>query len=91
MVASLAAARVVAVFSVRLVRLWVENPLYRLTEEARDPECERQRRIVLTGLDRIDGLAGDVKLLGKLGLRPAPFGAEDLESILHHEILIGNA
>src|SRR5204863_9176774 len=49
------------------------------------PEGERQRqtRIVLAGLDGVDGLPGYLEPLGEIGLRPMTLSAEESESVLH--------
>ena len=42
---------------------------------------ERQARVVASGLDRIDGLAGDVQLVGQGALAPAVSLAQRLEVV----------
>src|SRR5436305_5436302 len=61
----------------------IENLLYAHVEQPRQPEGQRQRRIVLAGLDRIDRLARDADPAAKLRLAPASFRPQDPQSILH--------
>lgn len=63
--------------------LVLENRLDRLSEQAGNPEGERQAWVVLAGLDRVNALAGNVEALGQVGLVPSEFCAQRLESVLH--------
>lgn len=65
--------------------------LNRFIEEVRDPEGERQTRVILSCFDRIDGLSGDFQVLGQIGLRPASFRAEGFEMIVHGDRFSGDA
>ena len=66
--------------------LIIENLLDRKVEKAGDAEGERQRGIVLAGLDRVDCLARDVEPDGQLGLAPIPLGAQNLEAVVHARV-----
>jgi hypothetical protein len=50
---------------------WCERLFYRQCEQFGNFEGERQTRIVLSGLGRVDGLPGNVQLLAEFGLGPA--------------------
>src|SRR6476659_10272383 len=60
-----------------------EDVFDRQVEQLGDAEGERQRRVVLAGLDRVDALSRDFQAAGEVGLAQAAFGAQDLEEILH--------
>src|SRR5690606_31798151 len=61
----------------------VENLLDRHVEQAGDAECQRQRRIVLAGFDRVDRLARHVEAQGQLRLAPVALGAQHFQPVLH--------
>src|SRR5688572_19687573 len=61
----------------------VEHRLDGQVEQAGDLEGERQRRVVLAGLDGVDALAGDPQAISELALAPVALGAQDLEAVLH--------
>jgi len=48
-----------------------------------DLEGQRQRRIVLRRLYRIDCLSGHADPFSEIGLGPAPLGAEHSDTVLH--------
>ena len=60
----------------------IENLLDPHPEQARQPEGQRQRRIVLAGLDRVDRLARHTDPAAKLRLAPATFCTYYQQSIL---------
>lgn len=53
-----------------------EQRLDGVAEYRGDLEGEREARVVPAGLDRVDGLARDVQMIGELGLTPPARGAE---------------
>src|SRR5512140_2513466 len=61
----------------------MEDLLDAAAEEARDGEGQRQRRQIATRLDRIDGLARDVQLVGELTLAQAPVLAQPAHLVRH--------
>src|SRR5206468_7665778 len=63
--------------------LIIENVLDMLVEQARELERERERGIVLAGLDRVDRLARHAEAAAKLGLAPVALGAKDFQTVLH--------
>src|SRR6185437_1453217 len=65
------------------LRFVVEDLLDGQGEDAGDAEGEGERRVVAAGLDGVDALAGDLELLGEVGLRPAAEGAEIFETVIH--------
>jgi hypothetical protein len=52
-------------------------------EETIEFEGEGEAGVVFTSLDSVNGLTRNLELLGKLGLGPVAFGAEDAESVIH--------
>src|SRR4051812_25106843 len=60
----------------------IENLLDPHPEQARQPKGQRQRGIVLTGLDRVHRLARHADPAAKLRLAPAAFRPKDPQSIL---------
>ena len=62
-----------------------EHVFDRTAEKLGDPECQRERRIVFAGFDRIHALAGDFEPLRKIGLAPATLGAKDSQSVFHFD------
>lgn len=67
-----------------IVRMKFKDGFDRLIEHARDAKSERETRIVLLGLDRVDGLARHLQPGRKLCLRPISFCAKDAEAVHHH-------
>src|SRR5689334_23747401 len=61
----------------------IENLLDRAVEEAREPEGERQRRIIFAGLDGVYRLARDAEAGAELRLAPVPLRAQHLQPVLH--------
>src|SRR6187455_1825666 len=57
--------------------------LDRQAEHVGDTERQRQRRIVLSGLDRIHALPRYLERVGKLLLAPLAFGAQHAQAVLH--------
>ena len=72
-----------ALTGVRLIFVLDEDGFYGGAEETGDAHGERQRRVVLARLDRVDGLAGDFEALCEVGLAPVALSAEDAETVLH--------
>src|SRR5205085_5901066 len=64
-----------------------ENLLDRSVEQFGDPKGERQGRIILPGLDRIDALPRYLDPLGEILLAPGALGAKDPEAIFHQQPL----
>src|SRR5690606_10909099 len=60
-----------------------EDGLDGAPEDAGDAEGQRQGRIVLAGLDGVDGLARDAQARGQVALAPAPLGAQHFQMIAH--------
>ena len=69
--------------SARPARLDLEDLFDELSEELRDRERERQARVGLAALDRVDRLARDAEPSGELRLRPVLLGAQDAKTVLH--------
>src|SRR3546814_13872898 len=63
--------------------LRLENRFDRFAEQARQAERQRQARVVLSGFDRVDGLARNVQALGQLALRPAEAFAQLADATVH--------
>ncbi len=61
----------------------VEDLLDQAVEEVRDLERERKARVVLAGLERVDGLTGDAEPIREVRLRPVALRAQDPERVLH--------
>ena len=59
-------------------------------EEAGEFEGEGKAGVVFSGLDGVDGLAGDLEFLGEVGLGPVSFGAEDAEAVVHLYLALRN-
>src|SRR5687768_10339984 len=60
----------------------IENLLDWLREQPRQPECERERRVMLARLDRVDRLPRHAEPAAKLSLAPAAFGAQYSQPVL---------
>lgn len=52
-------------------------------EQIGNLESQRQRRVIFAGLDGVHTLSGNPEPLRKIGLRPVPFRAQNLEPVLH--------
>ena len=61
----------------------MENFLDFHVEQARYAESERERGIVLAGLDGVDGLARDVESRRQLRLAPIAFSTQDFQAVVH--------
>ncbi len=61
----------------------IENLLDRKFEKPGDAEDQRERGIMLAGLDRVDRLTRHVEPQGQVGLAPVALGPQDLEAVFH--------
>jgi hypothetical protein len=75
------ARRSARAIALREIRLRLEHRFDRSAEEPRNPEGERQARVVSARLDGDDALARDAEEVGELRLRPESLGAEDLDPV----------
>src|SRR5687768_9060558 len=69
-------------FSPSIIAPIIENLLDPQLEQPRQAEGERQRRVMLARLDRIDRLARHADPAAELGLAPAAFGAKHSQSVV---------
>src|SRR5690554_5711096 len=60
-----------------------EDLLDRKAEHLPDPERQRQTRIVLAVLDRVDRLPRNPETFREVRLRPAPLGSQHANPVLH--------
>jgi hypothetical protein len=63
-----------------------EDPLDRQFEQGRQAIGQRQGRVVLVGLDRVDRLAGGVHPLGQFALAQAQRQADFAQPVLHEAL-----
>jgi hypothetical protein len=65
----------------------VEDVLDREREEPRETEGDRQARVELARLDRVDRLSRHPDTLGQLRLGPAAFRAQLGDAVLHRYLI----
>jgi hypothetical protein len=64
-----------------------KNPLHRQGELNGKAIGEIERRIVLFGFQRIDGLPGNPDAFAKVVLGPVPLGAQHFKPVFHQRVV----
>ena len=60
-----------------------EHILYTQSKQPGGPECEREARIVTTGLHGVHSLPGNSEFLGQLSLTPVSFRSKNAKAVRH--------